>query len=233
MSFLSELKESLLHLAFPHVCEGCGSDGLAKEQWLCLRCLSQLPHTGFEQAGGNPVEKIFWGRLPLQAAAAHYYFTKASIVQHLLHALKYKGQADLGRYLGRQIGRSLTTAERFADVDALVPLPLFRPREQKRGYNQAALLCEGIAEAWTKPVLTDAVQRVRSTETQTRKSRLERWANMEGRFVAGNTAALTGRHVLLVDDVITTGATLEACGRALLAIPGLRLSVVALCYAER
>jgi ComF family protein len=230
MPLLREIKESLLHLAFPHVCEGCGSDQLESAQLLCLRCLSSLPATNFHLHPNNPIEKIFWGRIPVTYAASQYYFTKESMMQHLMHQFKYKGNKELGLYLGQLMGFAFAGSNRFSFVDALVPLPLHRSKEHKRGFNQAALLCEGIATVLKKPVLKDAVTRRGSTESQTKKGRIQRWQNMEGRFEIGQTKALEGRHILLVDDVITTGATLEACGRELLKAENIQLSIATLCF---
>src|SRR5215831_1754159 len=143
---LKEIKESFLHLLFPHVCAGCGSDLVSEETTLCMRCLAEMPETNFHLYNNNPIEKIFWGRLPLVNATAQYYFTKESLIQHLMHQFKYKGNKELGKQLGRLIGISLQQSEHFKNIDALIPLPLFPAKEKKRGYNQACILCEGIAE---------------------------------------------------------------------------------------
>jgi ComF family protein len=227
---LSRYADALLHLLFPHLCSGCGNDLLPKESCLCLHCREHLPQTLFEQHQRNPIEKIFTGRLPLAAASAAFYFSKASLLQHLMHRFKYKQEKELGLQLGEIMGRQLEQSGRFAP-DALVPLPLFADREKKRGYNQAAVLCEGIAASLRVPVLTGAVIRPRATETQTRKNRVERWQNIEGQFQVSRPELIRGRHILLVDDVITTGATLEACGQALLEAGPASLSVASLCYA--
>jgi len=232
MHLVKDLKEAFLQLFFPHCCAGCGSVRLHSDSQLCFRCLAALPETVFERMPGNPVEKTFWGRLPLQAATAHYYFTKQSLVQHILHQLKYKGNRELGWQLGRIMGIQLLQSGRF-QADALVPLPLFPDRERKRGYNQSALLCEGIAEILRIPVWQDAVIRPLYTSTQTRKGRMERWKNMEGKFLLADAQRLRQHKILLVDDVITTGATLEACGAVILQAEGVELSVAALCYAVR
>jgi ComF family protein len=229
MRLLHAIKESLLHLAFPHVCEGCGTDTLQKDHYLCVHCLDALPQTAYPLHPDNPVEQLFWGRLPVHRAAAHYYFTKESTLQHLVHEFKYRGHKELGLYLGRLMGYSLQASARFTDIEALVPLPLHPSKERRRGFNQALVLCEGIAAVLQKPVLNDVVIRSEPTESQTKKSRIERWQNMEGKFKVVDTRSLEGKHVLLVDDVVTTGATLEACGQALLQAPGLRLSFATLC----
>lgn len=227
------LKESILHFLFPHVCEGCGTDVLEPDHFLCLKCLSDLPKTEFQYYPNNPVEKTFWGRLPVTSASAHCYFTKGSLMQNLMHQLKYKGNKEMGLYLGRLMGRALADSNRFRYVDALIPLPLFPLKEKKRGYNQAALLCEGAAEVMNKPVWKDVVVRTTHTESQTKKNRTERWLNMEGRFELAQPQKIDGKQVLLVDDVITTGATLEACGAALLQAQNVRLSIATLCISSR
>jgi ComF family protein len=230
MQLVQNLKESFLHFLFPHVCEGCGTDVVQADHLLCLQCLSSLPKTEFQFYPNNPVEKLFWGRLPVTAATAHCYFTKESMMQHLMHQLKYRGNKELGLYLGKVMGTALQAANRFRYVDALIPLPLYPFKERKRGYNQATLLCQGMAEVMDKPVLTDVVVRNTYTESQTKKSRVERWLNMEGRFELVNPGDIEGKHVLLVDDVVTTGATLEACGAALLNAANVQVSVATLCY---
>jgi len=230
MLLLKEIKESLLHLAFPHVCETCGTDNLQADHLLCLQCLSSLPETNFHLHSNNPVEKIFWGRMQVTSATAQYYFTKESLIQHLMHQFKYKGNKDVGIYLGKLIGYALLESNRFSTIEALIPLPLHKLKEHKRGYNQAAVLCEGIATVLNKPLLKDIVIRTEQTETQTKKARIQRWQNMEGKFELIKPEAIKGEHVLLVDDVVTTGATLEACGQELLKAENVQLSIATLCF---
>ena len=230
---LKEIKESLLHVAFPHVCDGCGSDLLNIESRLCIRCLTSLPETNFEIHPNNPVEKDFWGRLPIISGSAHLYFTKESLVQHLMHQLKYRGNKELGLQLGRIMGIALKSSKRFSNIDALIPLPLFPSKEKKRGYNQAKILCHGIAEILNQPVLSNVIIRPQHTETQTKKGRIERWKNIEGKFSLVDPVAIQNKHLLLIDDVVTTGATLEACGNELLLANNVKLSVATLCIASR
>jgi ComF family protein len=189
-----------------------------------------MPLTGFEFFPANPIEKIFWGRMEIQAAAAHLYFTGGSAVQHSLHLLKYKGRKEIGIYFGQQIGKRLNQSRRFIGCEIIIPLPLFADREKKRGYNQAALIAEGISQQLEIPVLRDAVSRIKKTETQTHKSRIQRWKNMESTFNIMKPEKIYGKHVLLVDDVVTTGASLEACAQVLLTTPGLRLSIACLAH---
>jgi ComF family protein len=229
MSYFTAIKEALLQLAFPHNCLGCGTSVLSVEHFLCFRCLSSLPQTHFHPIVDNPVEKIFWGRVPIEAATSHYYFTKQSLLQQLMHQLKYRNNKDLGIYLGRIMGSTLASTARFAQIDALVPLPLFPEKEHQRGYNQSTMICKGIYESWEKPVLDRIVIRTHNTESQTKKKRTERWQNMENRFQLIDEAAIKGKHILLVDDIITTGATLEACAKALKIGDQTKISIATLC----
>ncbi|MEO5564759.1 MAG: phosphoribosyltransferase family protein [Chitinophagaceae bacterium] len=232
MISVKELKESFFHLLFPHVCAGCGIDVLSSENTLCLRCIEALPETNFELYQHNPVEKKFWGRLSLHSAAAHYYFSRESLMQQLIHLFKYKGNKEVGLQLGRMMGTSLKQSGRFS-ADALIPLPLFASREKRRGYNQAMVLCEGIAEQLQIPILNDAIMRPLHTETQTHMGRIDRWKNIDGKFILTDPASIAGKHLLLIDDVITTGATLESCGAELLKAEAVQLSIACLCYASR
>jgi ComF family protein len=222
--------QSLSHLFFPHICTGCGSDIINTEQLLCFSCIDRLPITDFHRHADNPVEKVFWGRIPVSQATSYIYFSKDSLIQQLLHEFKYKGNTDIGLYFGRKMGESLVQSDRFPLMDGLVPLPLHTGKERKRGYNQAKILCDGMAEVLKVPILDKAIMRTRKTETQTHKSRVERWMNMEGKFRIEDPALLENRNILLVDDVITTGATLEACGYELMRAKGLLLSIATLAY---
>ena len=232
MVSIKEIKDSFLHFLFPHVCSGCGSDLLSENSMLCLHCIDAMPETNFELYPNNPVEKNFWGRLPLEAATAQFYFTKESRMQHLMHQIKYKGNSELGLQFGRMMGDQLVRSNRFK-VDALIPLPLFPDKEKRRGYNQATLLCKGMAELMMIPVLEDVIIRPQHTETQTKKGRVERWKNMEGKFVLTKPESIRNKHLLLVDDVVTTGATLEACGNELLKAENVKLSIATFCAASR
>lgn len=223
-----KLVNDFLHLIYPHNCAGCGSDLLENDQEICMHCFANLPETNFALYGGNPIEKIFYGRLQIELATAGYYFNKKSALQRLIHQLKYKGNKEVGRQLGKWLGLQLHKSNRFTNVQALVPLPLYPDKEKRRGYNQSTVICEGIADVMQLPVLTDVVSRKRYTDTQTKKGRSDRWTNVDNSFAISNTDLLTNKHVLLVDDVITTGATLEACGTALKTVQGLTLSIAAL-----
>jgi ComF family protein len=229
----SVILSPLLHFFYPHNCLGCGSDIIEKENFLCLECINNLPHTAFASHANNPVEKIFWGRIPVAAGMSEFYFSKDSIIQNLIHEFKYRGNRKVGLYLGNLIGKSLLNSTRFSHVDALVPLPLFAQKEFRRGYNQSLILCAGINEITNIPVVTKNVIRIVPTETQTKKNRIQRWENVERSFSVLEPGSLQGKHILLVDDVITTGATLEACGAEILKIEDTTLSIATLAIATK
>jgi ComF family protein len=220
------LVSHFLHLIYPHNCEGCGTDTLNADSFLCAKCLYQLPETGFISAANNPLEKKFYGRLKLENAAAGFYFTKDSLLQHLIAQLKYKNNQDMGLYLGKLVGYQLLSTDRFDSVEALIPVPLNPKKEHKRGYNQSQLICEGIASVWKRPIISDAVRRIVYTETQTNKNISDRWDNVDGAFAIADDSSIKGKHIALIDDVITTGASIESCGSELLKIEGLKLSVL-------
>lgn len=232
VTLLKTVFNSVAHILFPQVCNGCGSDLVSNHHLLCLKCNEHLYETNFASLPGNPVEKTLWGRLSFQVAMSQYYFSKDSLLQQLIHQFKYKNNRELGIYFGKIMGAAFKASSRYPLPDILIPLPLFPDKERKRGYNQAALLCEGMATILDLPIIYDAVRRVRYTSTQTHKTRMERWQNVEGVFVAAPNNAIRNKHVLLVDDVITTGATMEACGNAVLEdIPGVKVSIATLAYA--
>ncbi len=222
-----------MHFFYPHNCIGCGSDILNSENFLCIECINNLPHTEFALHANNPVEKIFWGRIAITAGMSEFYFTKASIIQNLIHEFKYRGNRKVGLYLGNILGKSLLNSNRFRNLDVLIPLPLFFQKEYKRGYNQSAILCEGIQEIMNIPMITKNVIRKIHTDTQTKKGRIERWENVEKSFSVLRPESLQGKNILLVDDVITTGATLEACGSEILKIKDVRLSIATLATATK
>ncbi|MFM7357116.1 MAG: ComF family protein [Sediminibacterium sp.] len=222
--------QSLLHLFFPHYCMGCFNDLSTRYQVICPVCEYHLPTTGFAHLTNNPVEKIFWGRLSLVSATAAYFFSSNSLIQELIFSLKYKQKKETGLWLGKRLGHSLAHSERFHSIDCIIPLPLHKEKELLRGYNQANLIALGIQQILGKPILPDAVIRDKFTASQTHQNRDNRWLNMQNIFRVVEPEKLKHKHCLLVDDVITTGATLEACGKALLGIPGCRISIAAAAF---
>ena len=217
-------------LFFPRYCAGCEGPILAQENTLCTQCLTQLPKTNYHLDPDNPVKTRLTGRLPLEHAFAFLHFRKSGMVQNLLHRLKYKNQPEIGVAMGRLYGRELMLAGYGQRFDLIVPVPLHQARHRQRGYNQSAKFAEGLGVALGLPWHESISLRKQATRTQTRKTRAQRWTNVEDAFAVGNTQPIENQRVLLVDDVITTGATLEACGQQLLNHGCRSLSVA--CIAE-
>lgn len=213
------------HLFFPHQCLGCGADSVPDKDFLCMECLLTLPETGFFQIKDNLVEQKFRGRVPILHAGSAYYFTKHSALERLIYALKYRGNGQVGNYLGSITGQCLLPSGWIQDIDAIIPLPLHRSRLQTRGYNQAEKIAEGIATILQKPVWPDVIARTKATATQTHKNRVERVKSMEDIFAVTRPERLENKHLLLVDDIITTGATLDFCATELLRVAEVRLSI--------
>jgi ComF family protein len=180
----------------------------------------------------SPLDQVFWGRAQLAHTAALYNFQKKSKVQHLIHQLKYKGRMDVGIHLGKLLGAELAVAEKFNDVSKVIPVPLHPGKQRKRGYNQSEQIAIGLANAMNIEMDTTSFIRTTNTETQTRKSRFARWENVKEIFKVTAPAEIANRHILLVDDVITTGATLESAAHILLAVEGVKLSVACIGFAR-
>jgi ComF family protein len=226
------LLRDVLHLFYPPTCLHCGSGLIHIKEPICISCLSQLPFTQFEKIPDNPTERALTGRLPIQSAASLLHFSKGKITQSLLHALKYKNEQALGIWLGKLAAYSMQQSGRFEQIDYLLPVPMHPAKEKKRGYNQAALIAAGMASVMQIPVLSKETVQCKKTETQTRKSRTDRWLNVADCFFINRPEQLNQTSILLVDDVLTTGATLEAFGRSLFACQPRRLSVYTIAYAD-
>lgn len=223
---------SLFHLFYPRCCVVCGDTLQEGEETLCLRCNMDAPRTNYHLQPGNPVERLFWGKVEVERASAYVFYRKGSRFGHLLHRLKYGGRSDVGVAMGRFMAGELQKSGFFAGVDVIVPVPLHRKKQRERGYNQSECLARGLSAVTGVPVDASAVERTRATETQTRKSAYERWMNVEGVFSLLHPERFAGKHVLLVDDVLTTGATVIACADAFAAVEGVRISVLALAVAD-
>lgn len=180
----------------------------------------------------HPVEKLFWGKFPLERATSFFFYRKGSDFRQVLHQLKYGGQKEIGAIMGRYMASELQASDFFHGVDVIIPIPLHKKKQQIRGYNQSEWISRGIMAVTGIPVDTEAIIRRKNTETQTQKSALERWENVDGIFELHRSEHLAGKHILIVDDVLTTGATTVACASRLAEIEGVRISVLTLAMAE-
>ena len=234
LTALSNVARSLLHLAYPSLCEGCAAPLLPGEALLCTSCQMALSRLDYHDDPDNETTARLAGRVAFMHATSFTGFTEGALIQHLIHLLKYRQREDIGTGLGRLFGEELKDAAPWIkDVEAIVPVPLHPRKARDRGYNQSALLGEGLSIALGIPHHPHALRRTRHTESQTRKSRADRAENVADLFEATNAKAIAGKHVLLVDDVLTTGATLEHAANALLKVPGVRVSIATLAIAVR
>jgi ComF family protein len=212
----SHFKEDLLSLFYPNLCCACGDAMQHSIGIICVECQLHLPQTDFHTDENNAMIKKFWGRIPVVHAASYLYFQKDSRVQNLLHELKYKGRTDVGETLGVFYGSILKDSDTvFKKADVILPVPLHYKKLRKRGYNQSDFFAKGLSKSMNIAWSDSLLQRNIFTETQTGKNRIERWENVEDIFELKNKENFEGKHIILVDDVVTTGATLEACANAL------------------
>jgi ComF family protein len=218
---LTEVFNSLIDILYPPICPGCIRSLKPAEKHICLFCRSNLSATGYFKEPGNPVEELFWGRLPFERAAALFWFRKETTIQHLLHALKYKGREELGEAFGIMLGHEIRRTAWAPQADCILPVPMHPRKKKKRGYNQAECIAIGMASVLQLPVVNHWVEKTSHNRAQALQSgRFARWKNVEKVYAGRSSYALSGKKVILVDDVVTTGATLEACALQVLQTPG-------------
>ena len=222
--------KDLLNVILPVPCPTCGNILVRNEVILCTTCLYELPRTRYSSYTSNPVARLFWGRVYVENATALYRYEKGSRYQQLIHELKYRNRQDIGRVMGRMLGMELCGSA-FSTADLIVPVPLHKRKQRRRGYNQCDPIAEGISEILGIPWHADYLVRPSATMTQTGKSRRDRWSNVEGIFEVKRGEELNGRHIILVDDVVTTGSTLDACASAILSAAQVRISIATLAVA--
>lgn len=220
----------LLDIIFPRHCCVCDELLSAQESDICLNCLYALPK--IETESRNDIERIFWGKIDIERAASYIYYHKGSPYNGLIHTLKYHGRPMVGERLAYMAAKELQVSGFFDGIDIIVPLPLSKKKERRRGYNQCDYISDGISRATGIPVVKGIVKRIRPNETQTHKNRDERWKNVEGIFSVSAPSCLEGRHILLVDDILTTGATLTSCAGSIKDSCNCTISIFTLGYTK-
>jgi ComF family protein len=228
MNYFYDLWDDFISLLFPRLCYACGNHLLRNENLICTGCYVLIPRTNYHLQPENPVEQLFWGRCLIEKAAAFSFYAKGSRVRNLIHKLKYKGIKEIGYELGRIYAVSLKSSGFTADIDVIIPVPLHPSKKRIRGFNQSEYISSGISDVTGLPVNSDSLVRKVISATQTNKSRFDRWTNVEGIFRVEDAEAIRGKHILLVDDVITTGSTVESCVNELLKVENVKVSVVAI-----
>lgn len=213
---------NLLYPSACHICEG----SLAKNEYLiCTTCLHDLPVLNDHLDNEGTVKKVFYGRVKLEQATALFHFRKKAGVQKLIHDLKYRGHREIGTYLGKWLGEELSRYPEYQQIDAIVPVPLHKQKLKQRGYNQVEDFGRELALALNAEYCDDVLLKISKTQSQTLKDRISRWGKMEETLIIQHPHTLTGKHILIVDDLVTTGATIEACAHKLQEIENIKLSV--------
>lgn len=230
MNLLNDIRDFF----FPRTCIICEEQLKSAETGICVFCSSSLPHTGLLNTPNNEMEKYFWGRFNIERASSLFIYEKGGVVAKILHAMKYHGRKDVCVLMGEALAAELSPHGFFESIDCILPVPLHKKRYRQRGYNQSEQLAIGISRKTNIPVYTNLILRERNNETQTKKGSYARWENVKGLFMKSPSATsfLHKKHILLVDDVLTTGATLIACADALSDIESIRISVVTLALAK-
>ena len=223
---------SLIDVLFPKVCLGCNAMLTDHEQHICTSCRHELPVTNFHLNQDETIKKIFFGRAKIEQATALLRFQKKGIVQNLMHNLKYKGYQDIGVFLGEWLGEELKTLSEYQKIDVVIPVPLHPKKLKKRGYNQVEKFAQNLAAAFDKDYLDDVLMKQTNNSSQVYKNRLERWTSPKEQFILQNSHKLKGKHILLVDDIITTGATLEACIEVLNSEENHKISIATIAFAS-
>jgi len=223
--------KNLLNLFFPKVCYACNNLLADRETYVCTDCRHNLPVTNYHFSNDETVQKALYGRVKLENATALLQFQKKGMVQHLLHGLKYKGYEDIGAFLGKWLGEELKAIEVYSNIDAVIPVPLHKKKLRKRGYNQVEKFGQEIAQALNVPYIDNVLVKTTSTKTQVFKERIARWNNNNEVFSITNISTIANKHILLVDDIITTGATIEVCSNELLKADNVKISLATMAIA--
>lgn len=224
--------QAFLSLLFPRCCIVCGNPLAKGEVYLCAHCNMNLPRTDLHKQKDNAVEQLFWGKIPLERATSFFYYRKGSNYRQILHRLKYRGEKEIGEVMGRCMATELLPYDFFSDIDVIIPVPLHPKKQRARGYNQSEWIARGISGISGISVDTTSVSRKKNTATQTRKTVFERWENVNQTFTLHLPERFVGKHLLIIDDVLTTGATTVACASVFDGVEGVRISVLTLAVAE-
>jgi len=219
-------------LIYPKICYACGNVLYNNEDVICTYCLYEMPETNFHNEDNNPLNRVFWGRVPLEAVTALFYYQKGCKVQKLMHEFKYRGKREIGVYTGELLASKLKISEKWRDIDFVLPVPLHPKKERQRGFNQSEFFAKGIALGLEKNLIVNNLVRELHSESQTRKAKFQRWKNVETVYNIKNPKELRNKNLLLVDDVITTGSTIEACAQKLLEIEGTKAWVASMAAAS-
>ena len=232
LKIFDEIQKNLLNVLFPVFCNGCSNLLLKNENVICTKCIHNLPFTCHHNIKETEIDKVFYGIVPFEFAASILYFTKKGISQNLIHNLKYRNRQEIGTYLGDLYAKEILNLETIQTIDLIIPVPLHKKKFHERGYNQVTTFCKAIEKNLAIPVLDDVLvkkQHLKSVTNKSKESRLEHNKNV---FSIENQHKIEGKHVLIVDDVFTTGATIEACAKEILKIKNTKISILTMAYSQ-
>lgn len=232
LKIFDEIPRNLLNVLFPVCCNGCSKLLLKNENVICTKCLHNLPRTYHHNIKETEIHKAFYGLVPFEFGASFLYFTKKGISQNLIHNLKYKNRQEIGAYLGNLYSNELKNLEIFNEIDFIIPVPLHKERFHERGYNQITTFCKSIEKNLTIPMLEDVLVKTKNLKSVTDKSKESRLENNKNVFSIENQDKIEGKHLLIVDDVFTTGATIEACAKEILKIKNTKISILTMAYTQ-
>ncbi len=224
--------KDIANLFFPKICLSCNTVLTTQEKVICSFCIFELPKANYSDLNDNPVEKIFYGRIKIESATALFLYAKKGNVQKLIHNLKYFGHQEIGVLIGNILGNEMVTSNRFKNIDYIIPVPLHKNRLKSRGYNQVTKFGEQLSNKIKAPYIKGILIRKSAAKTQSKKVRFDRWKNVKDMFSIQDLSAFENMHVLLIDDIITTGATLEACCNELLKIKGIKISIAVMAFTK-
>ncbi|MBQ7942217.1 MAG: ComF family protein [Muribaculaceae bacterium] len=225
---IKDIGNSLLDLFFPRTCPVCNRTLASHEKHICTECMLDIPRTNFHLQDFNAMEQLFAGKVPIEKAAGYFYYEKGNPYSGILHRMKYHNMPQIGRYTAALYAKELISCKTFFGIDCIIPVPLHRHKLISRGYNQSEYIAAGFADIFKIPIYSDIIIATKSHESQTHKGIYERWLNTQGIFSARNTEILKDKHVLIVDDVVTTGATLLSAALTISGIPGIKISLATL-----
>ena len=228
--FVTNIFANLFDIFFPESCLNCRQQLEIRGKYLCFTCLSELPLTHFSFQEKNELENSFKGRISLEAATSLLYFEKKGVVQKLIHELKYKNKPEIGSFLGKWLAEEMLSGNRFPEIDFVIPVPLHPDKEKQRGYNQVHTFANALAETLNAELKLHVLTKTINNQTQTVKSRQERIVNSEDQYLVSDPTQIKDKHILLVDDTITTGATIQTCVDSLCAVSGLKISLASMAF---
>lgn len=228
MMKIKNIGQSILDMLFPRICPVCEKTLLSHEKSLCTKCMLDIPITGFHTQDFNPMEQLFAGKIRFEKATGYFFYEKGNPYANLLHDIKYHNQPQIGRHLAAMYAKELIAYNYLTDIDCIIPVPLHHKKLIKRGYNQSEYIAKGFADSLNVPIHTDIITAVKKHESQTNKGIYERWLNTQNIYLAQNTETIENKHILIVDDVVTTGATLLSVASTIADVPGIRISLATL-----